>query len=55
MQPAQLSLIPEQGSTPPPDLVVDFPHPQVTEATKILASLIAKVAAAVSVEAAGDD
>ncbi len=55
MQPAQLSLIPEQGSTPPPDLIVDFPHSEVTEATKILATLIAKFAAAATGEAAGDE
>ncbi|MGE5288022.1 MAG: hypothetical protein ACM3ML_12630 [Micromonosporaceae bacterium] len=55
MQPAQLSLIPEQGSMPPPDLTVDFPHPEVTEAIKMLARLIAKVAAAATVGGSGDE
>ena len=55
VQPAQLSLMPDQVPAPPPNLIVDLPQPQVTAAIKILAGLIAKVAVGVGTEVAGDE
>ena len=43
MQPAQLSLLPDQVPAPPPDLLAQLPAPQVTAAITALAGLIAKV------------
>ena len=42
MQPAQLSLLPDQIPAPPPDLLAQLPGPQVMAAVVLLASLIAK-------------
>ncbi|MGE5291116.1 MAG: hypothetical protein ACM3ML_28740 [Micromonosporaceae bacterium] len=42
MQPAQLSLLPDQVPAPPPDLLAQLPGPQVTGAIRALAGLIAK-------------
>ena len=55
MQPAQLSLMPDQVPAPPPNLIVDLPQPQVTAAIKILAGLIAKVAVGVGTEVTDDE
>lgn len=55
MQPAQLSLMPDQVPAPPPDLIVDFPQPEVAAAIKILAGLIAKAAVGLGTEVAGDE
>ncbi len=46
MQPTQLSLPPDQLPAPLPDLVGQFPAPQVEAAMALLAVLIARVAAA---------
>jgi hypothetical protein len=42
VQPAQLSLLPDQVPAPPPDLLAQLPGPQVTAAIMLLAGLIAK-------------
>jgi hypothetical protein len=42
MQPAQLSLLPEQFPTPPQVLLAQLPEPEVAEAIRLLAHLIAK-------------
>ena len=42
MQPAQLSLMPDQVPAPPPDLLARLPGSQVTAATMLLAGLIAR-------------
>jgi hypothetical protein len=42
VQPAQLSLLPDQVPAPLPDLLAQLPGPQVTVAVVLLASLIAK-------------
>ena len=42
MQPAQLSLLPDQVPAPPPDLLAQLPGSQVTAAIMALAGLIAK-------------
>jgi hypothetical protein len=54
MQPAQLSLLPDQVPAPPRDLLAQLPEPEVTAAIGELARLIAKTATAPSGEA-GDD
>jgi hypothetical protein len=54
MQPVQLSLIPDQGPGPAQDLIGALPPERVSEATKILASMIAKAAVARMPEA-GDE
>ena len=55
MQPVQLSLMPDQLPAPPPDLIGQFPAPQVEAAMTLLALLIAKAAAgAAGAEAAGE-
>ena len=51
MQPVQLSLLPDQVPAPLPDLIGQFPGPQVEQAIALLAALIAKAAA----EAEADD
>jgi hypothetical protein len=52
MQPAQLSLLPEQFPPPPQVLLAQLPEPDVAEAIRLLAQLIAKSAAEGEV---GDD
>jgi hypothetical protein len=42
VQPAQLSLLPDQVPAPPPHLLAQLPGSQVTAAITALASLIAK-------------
>jgi hypothetical protein len=42
VQPAQLSLLPDQVPAPPPDLLAQLPGPQVTAAIMLLAALIAR-------------
>lgn len=44
MQPAQLSLMPDQVPAPPPALVAQLPEAEVEEAVRILAGLIARLA-----------
>ena len=44
MQPAQLSLLPEQFPTPPQIVVASLPETDVADAIRMLAHLIAKVA-----------
>jgi hypothetical protein len=45
VQPVQLSLLPDQVPAPLPDLIGQFPGPQVEAAVTLLAGLIAKQAA----------
>ena len=45
MQPAQLSLLPEQFPPPPQVLLAQLPELDVAEAIRLLAHLIAKAAA----------
>lgn len=54
MQPAQLSLMPEQIPAPPPSVIGSLPETGVTAAIKILARLIAHAAAA-TMTGAGDE
>ncbi len=55
MQPTQLSLMPDQVPAPLPDLIGQFPAPQVEAAMALLALLIAKAAAgAAGTGAAGE-
>jgi hypothetical protein len=42
VQPAQLSLLPDQVPAPPRALLAQLPGPQVTAAIMLLAALIAK-------------
>ena len=42
VQPAQLSLLPDQVPAPPPDLLAQLPGSQVTAAIMLLAGLIAR-------------
>jgi len=46
VQPVQLSLLPDQGSGPLPDLIGQLPGPQVAAAITLLAGLIARAQAA---------
>jgi hypothetical protein len=56
MQPAQLSLLPDQVPSPPPALIGRLPAPQVDAAVALLAGLIAKAAGTTAAEAeAGDE
>lgn len=54
MQPAQLSLMPEQIPALPPEVIVSLPETGVTAAIRILARLIAH-AAATTMTGAGDE
>lgn len=54
MQPVQPSLIPDQVPAPPPEVIASLPEARVAAAIRVLASLIAKAAAARLVEA-GDE
>jgi len=44
MQPAQLSLLPQQYPTPPQIALVHLPETELAEAIRLLATLIAKAA-----------
>jgi hypothetical protein len=60
VQPAQLSLLPDQVPAPPPTLLAQLPEAQVAVAVTLLAHLIVKAAApgALSMpemEASGDE
>lgn len=46
MQPAQLSLLPEEYPSPPVMLLAQLPDAEVAEAIRLLAQLIAKAAVA---------
>jgi hypothetical protein len=54
VQPAQLSLMPEQIPAPLPEVIVSLPEPGVAAAIRILARLIASAAAA-TMTGAGDE
>lgn len=54
MQPVQLSLMPDQLPAPPPAVVGQLPEPQLDEAIRMLAQLIAKAAAATAREVADE-
>jgi hypothetical protein len=54
VQPAQLSLLPDQVPAPPPVLLAQLPGPPVAEAITLLAGLIRKTAP-VSGTGEGDD
>jgi hypothetical protein len=54
MQPAQLSLLPDQVPAPPTELLAQLPEPEVAAAIAELARLIANAARATSGEA-GDE
>ncbi len=45
MQPAQLSLLPQQFPAPPQIVLAQLPEPDVAEVIRLLAHLIAKAAA----------
>ena len=55
VQPVQLSLLPDQVPAPPPDLIGQFPGPQVEAAITLLAGLIARAQAAGVTGEAGDE
>ena len=55
MQPAQLSLLPDQVPAPPPQLLAQLPAPQVAAAIAMLAGLIARAAARTQLEAGEDE
>jgi hypothetical protein len=44
MQPAQLSLLPQQCPAPPQILLAHLPEPETAEVIRLLAGLIAKAA-----------
>jgi hypothetical protein len=54
VQPAQLSLMPEQIPAPAPDVIVSLPETGVAAAIRILARLIAS-AAATTMTGVGDE
>lgn len=55
MQPAQLSLLPDQVPAPPTDLLVELPDPQIAAALDLLTRLIANAAQTVTIEEGHDD
>ena len=55
VQPVQLSLLPDQVPAPLPDLIGQFPGPQVEAAVALLAALIARAQAASVTAEAGDE
>jgi hypothetical protein len=55
VQPVQLSLLPEQVPAPLPELIGQFPGPQVAAAVTLLAGLIARAQAAGAAGAARDE
>ena len=55
MQPVQLSLLPDQVPAPLPDLIGQFPGPEVEAAVTLLAGLIARAHAAATAQEAGDE
>jgi hypothetical protein len=44
MQPVQLSLLPDQVPAPPPAVIARLPEADVSEAVRVLAALIARMA-----------
>lgn len=54
MQPAQLSLLPDQYPAPPPIAIAQFPADRVAEAISVLAGLIARTAAGSAPAGNGD-
>jgi hypothetical protein len=55
MQPAQLSLLPQQCPTPPQIMVAHLPEPEIAEAIRLLAGLIAKAVTSEKERVAGDE
>lgn len=55
MQPAQLSLMPQEGTTPPQDLLAHLPDPAVATALGELARVIANAAAPTIAEVVSSD
>jgi hypothetical protein len=55
VQPAQLSLLPDQVPAPPPQLLAQLPAPQVAAAVAMLAALIARAAVLAQMEVGGDE
>jgi hypothetical protein len=55
VQPTQLSLLPEQIPAPVPDLIRQFPAPQVEAAMALLALLIIRAAAGAAGTEAADE
>jgi hypothetical protein len=55
VQPAQLSLLPDQVPAPPPAITGQLPARQVDAAITLLAGLIAKAAATTAAEAEARD
>jgi hypothetical protein len=55
MQPAQLSLLPDQVPPPATDLLAGLPQPQVAAAIADLARLIANAVATASIGEVGGD
>lgn len=55
MQPAQLSLLPDQVPAPPTDLLAHLPHAKVAAALELLARLIAATAVAAATGEEVDD
>jgi len=55
VQPAQLSLMPQVGATPPQDLLAQLPDPAVATAIGELARLIAAAAAPTTTEVVDDE
>lgn len=55
MQPAQLSLLPDQVPAPPPDLLAQLPREQVAAAIELLARLLANATQTTTWEVTGDE
>lgn len=55
MQPAQLSLLPDQVPAPPTDLLAQLPQPQVAAAITELARMIANTVMTAVVEEGSDE
>ena len=55
MQPAQLSLLPDQVPAPPSVIIGHLPAPQVDAAVTLLAGLIAKAAGTTAAKAEAAD
>ena len=55
MQPAQLSLLPDQVPAPPPAIIGQLPARQVDAAVTLLAGLIAKAAGTTAAKAEAAD
>jgi hypothetical protein len=55
VQPVQLSLLPEEVSAPPPDLIGQLPGPQIEAAVTLLAGMIARARTVGVTAGAGDE